>query len=126
MGVGEDKTSKGQRAFHAGQAAEQIVERDYLRRGYCVSHRRWRGGGGEIDLILHKGDVVVCVEVKKSRDFGQAAQALRPAQIQRIFAAASVFLGGEPAGQLTEMRLDVALVDATGAIEILKNVFPEC
>ena len=41
----------------------------------------------------------------------------------RIYAAAEEFLGGEPTGQLTESRFDVALVDAMGRIEVLENAF---
>ena len=36
-------------------------------------------------------------------------------------ATATEFVGGEPAGQLTEMRFDVALVDGQGRIEIIEN-----
>ena len=41
----------------------------------------------------------------------------------RIYGAASEFLAGEPAGQLTEVRFDVALVDAVGRIEVLENAY---
>ena len=35
----------------------------------------------------------------------------------------SEFIGGEPAGQLTPVRFDLALVDGAGRIEILENAF---
>ena len=41
----------------------------------------------------------------------------------RIYASAADFLSGEPDGQLTPSRFDVALVDGTGRIEILENAF---
>ncbi len=41
----------------------------------------------------------------------------------RIYASASVFLAGEPAGQDTPSRFDVALVDGQGRIEIIENAF---
>jgi putative endonuclease len=52
-----------------------------------------------------------------------AAERLGPRQMARIYGAASEFIGGEPAGQLTPVRFDVALVDGRGQIEILENAF---
>ncbi len=112
---------KSQSNYHAGVAAEGSVARSYSRRGLRLAAERWRGRGGEIDLIFRDGDAVVFVEVKKSRTHEEAARRLRPRQIERIFNTASEFVAGEPNGQLTEMRFDVALVDQTGAIEVLEN-----
>lgn len=86
-----------------------------------LAAKRWRGGGGEIDLVFKDGDLCVFVEVKKSRSWDRAASALRPRQIARLMQAATVFVADEPKGQLTDMRFDVALVDQHGLIEILEN-----
>ncbi len=115
--------SRGQMAHHGGDAAERQIARAYERRGHVVACRRWRGVGGEIDLIARNGDEVVFVEVKKSRTRAAAAARLGRRQIARILASAQDFLDGEPGGQLTPMRFDVALVDATGAFEIIENAF---
>lgn len=82
---------------------------------------RWRGRGGEIDLVARDGDKVIFIEVKKSKTHAEAATRLLPAQISRIFAAASEFLATEPKGQLTETQFDVALVDEQGKIDLLEN-----
>lgn len=111
----------GRAGYHAGLAAEAAVERRYVARGLEVAARRWRGEGGEIDLVLRDGAALVFVEVKRSATHARAAHALRPAQAARLMAAAEAFAGGEPAGLLTEMRFDVALVDAAGRIEIVEN-----
>ncbi|MCV2882673.1 YraN family protein [Actibacterium sp. XHP0104] len=108
--------------YLAGLAAEETVARDYLRRGLKLAGRRWRGRSGEIDLIARDGDGLVFVEVKKSRSFARAAERLTRRQIDRILMAAQEFCAGEPLGQLTEMRFDVALVDGAGRLEILENV----
>lgn len=113
----------GSMSFHAGEAAENSVARDYQRRGFKVANRRWRGQGGEIDLIVRDGAALIFVEVKKSRDFARAAQRLSNRQMQRIYASAEEFVGGEPNGALTDVRFDVALVDATGAVRIIENAF---
>ncbi|NCO88096.1 MAG: hypothetical protein GW886_15860 [Rhodobacterales bacterium] len=108
---------------HAGLVAEDIVARDYARRGRPVAQRRWRGPGGEIDLIARDGDCVVFVEVKKSSSFARAAAALGRRQMDRICASAAAFLEGEPRGQLTDVRFDLAVVDGRGAVEIIENAF---
>lgn len=117
------ETIRGTMAFHAGEAAERRVAQDYERRGFTVAHRRWRGPAGEIDLITRDAGGVVFVEVKQSRDFARAAMRLGRRQIGRICASAAQFLEGEPAGQLTNVRFDVALVDGRGDIEIIENAF---
>ena len=116
---------QGSLAYHGGDAAEQRIALEYERRGYIVDRRRWRGPGGEIDLILRDGERVVFVEVKKSRNFAQAAERLAHRQIQRICASASQFLAEMPNGQLTESRFDVALVDNAGRFQIIENAFGE-
>lgn len=116
---------KGETQFRAGLAAEDIVARDYDRRGRAVAHRRWRATSGEIDLIARDGAQVIFIEVKKSRSFASAAHRLGRRQMDRICAAASEFLAGEPGGQLTDVRFDLALVDQRGAVEIIENAFGE-
>lgn len=111
----------GRISYHAGRVAEDSVAERYSRAGMPVIGLRWRGKGGEIDLIVRDGDAVVFIEVKKSRSFARAAERLGARQIERLFMAASEYLETEPKGQLTEARFDVALVDGQGKIEILEN-----
>jgi putative endonuclease len=111
----------GARSYHSGMAAEDQVARLYAREGAQVCARRWRGSRGEIDLVARNGDEVIFIEVKSSRTHAEAAEHLSKAQIHRICATAAEFLEGEPRGQLTDMRVDLALVDATGRIEIIRN-----
>lgn len=108
-------------SYLSGQAAEDIVARDYDCRGQHVEARRWRGTYGEVDLIARDGDTVVFVEVKKSRDFMRAAQRITRAQLERIHATACEYLEREPRGQMTPCRFDVALVNAQGATDIIEN-----
>ncbi|HBS50019.1 MAG TPA: hypothetical protein DEA05_08010 [Rhodobacteraceae bacterium] len=118
-----DRRSRGRMAQITGQAAENRIALDYERRGFAVDGRRWRGSAGEIDLIARGPEGLVFIEVKKSRSFAAAAERLGRRQMDRICAAASEFLAGEPAGQLTASRFDVALVDGAGNFEILENAF---
>lgn len=110
-------------AHHAGRSAEMQVEARYRRRGYQVAARRWRGPGGEIDLILRGDGRLVFVEVKAAETHAIAAERLSRRQMDRIAASASAFLAGEPRGQDSEMTFEVALVDRAGRIEIVESAF---
>lgn len=113
----------GLQSYRAGLHAEEAVERLYNRSGRSICARRWRGESGEIDLIARDGAEVIFIEVKQSKTHDEAALHLSERQIARICSAASEFIGGEPAGQLTAVRFDLALVDGVGRIEILENAF---
>lgn len=115
------KQNAGLMSYHAGLAAEVQVARLYERSGKTLVAQRWRGQSGEIDLIMRDGAQVIFIEVKQSRTHAQAAQHLSPQQVARLFAAVQEFVAGEPLGQLTDVRLDAALVDGAGKIEILQN-----
>ena len=117
------KVQQGMIGYHAGLSAEAMVASDYARRGFAKVCERWRGEGGEIDLILRDGTGLVFVEVKKSRSFEAAAARLGPRQIARLMRSAEAFAGTQPDGSLTEMRFDVALVDGYGVVRIIENAF---
>ncbi|WP_108263158.1 YraN family protein [Mangrovicoccus ximenensis] len=112
----------GATGYHAGLAAEDCVARVYEATGHRVRARRWRGQGGEIDLILEGAGGLVFVEVKKSRSFDRAAERFSDRQMCRIFAAASEFVAGEPLQMDTPMRFDLALVDVHGRTRLVENI----
>lgn len=112
---------RGQCAQHAGLAAEGQVLRHYLQAGLAIVAQRWRGQGGEIDLIARDGDRYVFIEVKAGRDLARAAGRLSLRQMRRLAAAAEEFLGGVAGGLGNDLRFDVALVDRQGRIDILEN-----
>ncbi len=110
-------------SFLSGLAAEDGVAAEYTRHGAQIAARRWRGSHGEIDLVMRDKDGLIFIEVKKSRSFEHAAARLTEAQMQRIYGAASEFLAGEPTGQDTNVRFDLALVDSAGRTRIIENAF---
>ncbi len=113
----------GARSYHAGLAAESAVERHYGRAGLAVAARRWRGVGGEIDLVLRDGAALVFVEVKQAVSHAAAAWRVTERQMARVMAAATEFVAGEPRALDTEMRFDVALVDGCGHIDVIENAY---
>jgi putative endonuclease len=117
------RQARGLCAWLSGQAAEEIVARHYEARGVRILARRWRGTGGEIDLVLRAADSYVFCEVKRAASFDAALARLRQGQLERIYRAASEYLGLTPEGQLAPVRFDVAAVDATGAVHVLEAAF---
>lgn len=119
----QTRKARGLMNHLAGHAAEASVARHYEDRGIAICARNWRGSGGEIDLIGRDGDVVVFVEVKQSRTHDLAATHISQGQIGRIFATVEEYVANEPKGLLTDVRIDLALVDGQGRIEVLENAF---
>lgn len=112
----------GSVSYLAGLSAEDQVSRRYVSDGHVILSRRWRGKAGEIDLVAEKDGTVVFIEVKKSRSHARAAERLSQRQLTRIFRSAEDFIGHLPAGSNTDCRVDVALLDGRGEIDILPNV----
>lgn len=112
----------GKTSYLAGIAAENAVSVDYAQKGHDIAARRWRGKGGEIDLVAKDGDGFIFIEVKKARDFARAAERLTKRQLFRIYNAASEFVAQQPKGMLTPIRIDVALVNQFGERKIIENV----
>ena len=121
--VRQSRKARGLTNYLAGHAAEASVARLYEDRGIAICARNWRGITGEIDLIGRRGDEVIFVEVKQSQTHDMAASHISQAQIGRIFATVDEFLAGEPKGLLTDVRIDLALVDGQGRIEVVENAF---
>lgn len=114
---------RGGRAHRAGEAAEDIVRRHYVGTGAAPLAQRWRGQGGEIDLVFDHGGATVFVEVKKAADFASAAARIGPRQIARLHHAAEEYLAAHAGSLNAECRFDVALVDGIGRVEVLENAF---
>ena len=119
----QSRKARGLTNYLAGHAAEASVARHYEDRGIAICARNWRGISGEIDLIGRDGDVVVIIALKPSKTHDLAASHVSQGQIGRIFATVDEFVAGEPKGLLTDVRIDLALVDGLGRIEVVENAF---
>jgi putative endonuclease len=117
------RDARAQRAYLSGRSAEHAVARHLQRLGFILVAERWKTKGGEVDLILREGDVHVFVEVKKARSFDAALHSLNERQMRRIHAAAAEYLAQTPKGQLSEVRFDLALMDETGQIRLIRDAF---
>ncbi len=111
----------GRASYEDGIAAEDGVARYYEELGCKVVARRWRGPGGEIDLVCVQGDDIVFVEVKKAETHDEAALRLSGTQLARICSSAEAWLATHEGG-LACARVDLALVDRMGRIVVVENV----
>jgi len=101
--------SGGESPQEWGKRAEEQVAADYAARGYEVLHRRWRGGGGELDLVCRDSEHLVVVEIKAARSerAGSPLAWLGPEQRSRLRQATARLLselGDQRAGR--ELRFD--------------------
>jgi putative endonuclease len=77
-----------------GRRAEWAALLLLMAKGYRPRHRRWRGAGGELDLVMRQRDTTVFVEVKARSDdlYGGAAAALNAKKQKVLTRAASAYL----------------------------------
>jgi putative endonuclease len=115
------KTTTGKLPYHSGQAAELQVARHYEGDGWRVLEHRFKSAPGEIDLVLRHQHKVLFVEVKSARTHDIAASRISLQQIARINQSAKIFVAEHLSGQNFEMRLDAALMDQKGEIQIIPN-----
>jgi len=97
-----------------GIRGEEIAA-DFLRgRGYAVLERRYRGGGGEIDLVVCRARDLVFVEVKTSQEggLGHPEDRVQATQQDHLMRAARHYLARHPDPGLNP-RFDVVSVVLT-------------
>lgn len=113
----------GARSHHAGLAAEEAVIRHFAALGARVAARRWRSAAGEIDIVMREASGLLFIEVKQARSHAAAAWRLTARQRDRICQSALAFLEGEPQGQFTPARYELAVVDAQGRVALVPGAF---
>ena len=111
---------RGARSHLTGLAAEDAVCRRYLAAGYDLVARRKRCPEGEIDLLLRQGGVLVAVEVKSSTTHHLAWEHATEAQLTRVSMACERCMLEMAGDGIADMRLDLALVDARGRVEVME------
>ena len=112
----------GNAAVSIGNRAENLAADYLIRHGLRLVDRNFRCRGGEIDLIMGDGPVLVFVEVRARADaaFGGAAESPTSAKQARIILAARHYLARH--GLDAPCRFDAVLVDG-GKLSWLRNAF---
>ena len=105
-----------------GHWGERRVARHYESAGYVVVDLNWRVRGGELDLVMTRGDEIVFCEVKtrSSGRFGSGFEAVDERKQRFLRRTAMSWLDAH--GRHGRLRFDVATV--TGPrIEIIEAAF---
>ncbi|MBM6595003.1 YraN family protein [Microvirga pudoricolor] len=93
-----------------GHAAERRALLFLMLKGYRPLARRYSAAGGEIDLIVKRGQTIAFVEVKARAAMDDALTAITPAKRRRFSRAARAWLSRNPwAGGLT-WRADAVFI----------------
>jgi putative endonuclease len=95
-----------------GVWGEQLAEAVLLACGYTCEDRRFRTGGGEIDLVVRRGPVLAFVEVKTRRADGVAPPEsfIDAGKRRRVRRAAVAWLAAHPGQGAPQVRFDVVAV----------------
>lgn len=112
---------RGRRSHLTGLAAEEAVCRRYLASGYDLVARRKRCPEAEIDLLMRRGDQLVAIEVKASATHDLALEHADPAQLERVSMACERCMQDMSGDGISDMRMDVALVDRQGRIAVMES-----
>lgn len=99
-----------------GDEGEALAAAFLMRRGFRILARNVSVGRvGEIDLIALDGRELVFIEVKARRDraFGSPEEAVTPAKLRRVAAAAEAWRAAK-GWAARAWRIDVVAVDLAG------------
>lgn len=103
-----------------GRHWEHVARRHLEQHGLTFVEANFTCKGGELDLIMRDGAMLVFVEVRQraDRDHGGAAASITPVKQARMACAAQVYLMRYR--QLPPCRFDVVAIDG-GQLDWLKN-----
>ncbi len=93
-----------------GHVAEAKALGLLMLKGYRPVARRFSASGGEIDLIVVRGDTVAFVEVKARAELDAAYLAIGPRKRRRFSRAARAWLSRNPWAMTRVLRADAVFV----------------
>ena len=111
-----------------GRRGERIACRFLMSRGFDILARRYRGRGGEIDLVAFEGDTLVFVEVKTrdSREYGDPWEFVGWEKQQHLRRTAEEFIANHDLGKYTYRFDIVGVIVREGEaeqIDLYRNAF---
>lgn len=105
-----------------GSKGEMLAGRYLLDKGYAIHEYNWRSGHKEIDIIAQERDTLVFVEVKSraTATYGDAADAVTPAKIERLLSAAEAYIVGRKID--LNYRFDIITVVGEGEHHVIEHI----
>ena len=96
--------------FSRGRVAETAALLLLIAKGYRPLARRFAAAGGEIDLIVRRGDTIAFVEVKARGFMDDALAAITATKRRRFSRAVRAWLARHPAAAGLTWRADAVFV----------------
>ncbi|HEY0973531.1 MAG TPA: YraN family protein [Solimonas sp.] len=108
-----------------GAEAEDLALRHLQRQGLRLVDRNVRYRGGELDLVMLDGTVLVVVEVRLRSHgaFGGAAASVDARKQRRIILATQLYLAEHAAHAQRVVRFDVVALDGGGKLDWILAAF---
>ncbi len=104
------RSHRARRAGLAGRRGEWLAVLYLSAKGYRLLERRFGGKGGEIDLIMARGDDIVFVEVKARAALDAAAAAITAEKRRLIEARIRQWLARNPWAMQRHLRADAVFL----------------
>lgn len=108
--------------YAAGLFAEEKVASYLKKLDWNILNQRYRCPFGEIDLIAHRADYILFVEVKKRKTLRKALFALTNRQKQRLINSANCYLETYNMNNINNVQFDYIILDFQNRIEHLENI----
>ena len=112
-----DRVTARRRGLEAEAAVADALQQD----GWQVLARNWRGGGGELDLVVARSERVRFVEVKARTASDRVP--VGPRQVQRLHSAAEAWMATQATEWWTEACFLLVLVRPDGQLERVLDPF---
>lgn len=104
------RSRRARRSGLSGRRGEWLAVAFLTVKGYRLLQRRFGGKGGEIDLIMARGDDIVFVEVKARASLDDAAAAITADKRRLIEARIRQWLARNPWAMLRNLRADAVFL----------------
>lgn len=108
--TGTDEKNRRKRALQWGYHAEWIAMGWLILKGYRPLARRYRGRGGEIDLIMQRGTTLLFIEVKARRSLDAGLLAIDQGKIHKFNKAVEHWLMRHPWAASCLLRADAVII----------------
>lgn len=104
------RSRRARRSGTAGLQAEWLALLWLSAKGFRLLERRFGGKGGEIDLIMRRGRLVIFVEVKRRSRMEDALAAITPGKQRFIAARVRQWLARNPWAMQHDLRMDAVFL----------------
>jgi putative endonuclease len=123
LGAALEPVLRRRRALEAGHRAEQDVAERLAAQGWTVLAQNWRGGGGELDVVVLRGRALRFVEVKlRALEDPLVDEAIPAHKRAKLRGAARAFLLANPV-EADDLAFLVAFVAPDGSARWVDDAF---